>query len=125
MFTECDFLELEVGSVLRETGWGKGDGAQDPRLGVGGPRSHPCLSIGTGLTRMGECGRFLDRGMSGRLCPPGPREGGEYTGVDRQTLGDLFRASTVVPPREGIIWEAVDVGEWGPLVPWDQLTCRA
>lgn len=46
------------------------------------------------------------------LVPPGPREGGEYTGVDRQTLEDLFRESTAVPPLEGIIWEAVGVGGW-------------
>ena len=45
--------------------------------------------------------------------PLGPREGGEYTGVDRQMLEDLFRESTVVPPLEGIIWEAVGVGGQG------------
>lgn len=105
--------EAGGGIVLRETGWGKGHGAQDPRLDVGGPRNPPCMSTGTGLTQMGERGQFLDGGVSGRRCPRGPREGGEYTGVDRQMLEDLFRESTVVPPLEGIIWEAVGVGGQG------------
>lgn len=58
------------------------------------------------------------RAVLGRRCvwkpvPLGLREGGEYTGVDRQTLEGLFRESTAVPPQEGITQESVGGGGQG------------
>ena len=70
------------------------------------------MSTGTGLTWMGECGRFLEVCLE--ACAPGA-EGGR--GIHRCGQADaggfVQRESTVVPPQEGITQESVGRGGQG------------
>ena len=83
------------------------------------------MSTGTGLTWMGERGRFLDGGVSGSLCPWGRgREGNTqvWTGRRWRICSEREHSGAASGGHH------TGVSGWGgggPLVPWEHLTCRA
>lgn len=100
-----------MGSTPPETGWGKGDVAQDLRMGVGaGWPKGPSLPINWDSVNLdgSESSSWME--VCPETCAHGTEEG-RCTRADRKTPKGLFRESTGVQPHEGIRWGSMGVYE--------------